>query len=253
MLLTLINKLVDLGARGATGVVMANYSSAIANEITPYCTKATDGRYPFSRKSADDMPLDDFTQLFRAGGVIDAFFQKYLADKVDSTGSRWVYKPMNDIPIGSGDLIQFQRAKRIRDVFFGGGASIPSMTLEFLNESMDPLISRFSLDVDGEKVTYANQVVVPQRIKWPADRGARQVRLDISPPAPSGRTGKTFDGPWALFRLFDDSKAEVIRPDRFRWTFDVDGRKATFIVNTNSVQNPFSFPELADFKCPTGR
>jgi type VI secretion system protein ImpL len=41
-------------------------------------------------------------------------------------------------------------------------------------------------------------------------------------------------------------------PERFRATFDIDGRKAVFEVTANSVRNPFRMRELNEFSCPAG-
>ena len=59
------------------------------------------------------------------------------------------------------------------------------------------------------------------------------------------------DGPWALFRLLDQGKVEGGSPDRYRLTFTLDGRRATFEVRGTSVRNPFRLPELNQFSCPT--
>jgi len=40
-------------------------------------------------------------------------------------------------------------------------------------------------------------------------------------------------------------------PERFRVTFFVEGRTATFDVTATSVQNPFAMREMSDFQCPT--
>jgi len=59
------------------------------------------------------------------------------------------------------------------------------------------------------------------------------------------------DGPWALFKLFDRQQLEAAgAPERFKATFNVDGRKAIFLVTASSVRNPFRLPELEQFSCP---
>ncbi len=60
-----------------------------------------------------------------------------------------------------------------------------------------------------------------------------------------------FEGPWALFRLFDSQQIEdSAAPEKFRVSFNVDARKAVFDVTTSSVRNPFRLQELAAFSCP---
>jgi type VI secretion system protein ImpL len=60
-------------------------------------------------------------------------------------------------------------------------------------------------------------------------------------------------GPWALFRMIDKLQLEPGQaPERFRVTFNVEGRKASFDVTTSSVRSPFRLKELEEFTCPTG-
>ena len=70
-------------------------------------------------------------------------------------------------------------------------------------------------------------------------------------PRPGRGPGAVFEGPWALFRMFDKVQIESTgQPERFRATFSVDGRRAVFDVTTSSVLNPFRMGELANFNCP---
>jgi type VI secretion system protein ImpL len=63
--------------------------------------------------------------------------------------------------------------------------------------------------------------------------------------------GLTFDGPWALFRLFDAGNIQRAGgPERFRADFTVDGKPVSFEVTSASVQNPYRLPELRAFRCP---
>ena len=138
----------------------------------------------------------------------------------------------------------------IRDVFFRSGGP---MRLEFKPIEMDPAITQFTLDVDGQLINYAHGPQVPQSVQWPGPKGGLQVRVQITPPGQSGTSGVATDGPWALFRMLDKANIEgTALPEKFRATFVVDGRSAVFEVTTGSVQNPFRLRELVDFRCPAG-
>ena len=150
----------------------------------------------------------------------------------------------------SGALVQFQRAQAIREVFFRGGGQGAAMRLEFKPVAMDATITQFILDVDGQLVKYSHGPQIPAQVQWPGPRGSTQVRLQLSP-ASAGTSGQVFEGPWALFRMFDQVKIESTgQPEKFLATFNVEGRKAQFEVLTSSVQNPFRLRELEQFQCP---
>lgn len=247
---TILKTLADYAAKLIAIGTKENVSGELM-QISEFCNKAIAGRYPFVRGSARDVTTDDFAKLFAVGGDLERFFQAKLLPIVDISKKPWVYRQVGDNKQSdaSGALIQFQRAQTIRDVFFRVGAS-PSLRLEFKPLEMDASITQFILDVDGQIVRYSHGPLIPQAVQWPGPSGSSQVRLQVSPPGAAGGI-PPFEGPWALFRLFDRMKIETTsQPERFRVTFDVDGRKAVFAVLTSSVQNPFRLPELQQFQCP---
>jgi type VI secretion system protein ImpL len=223
----------------------------LRSQVTGFCIPAINGRYPFVGTSTQDVTPDDFARLFAPGGTLEAFFQKSLAPQVDTSQKPWRFK---DPALGqSRALAEFQRAQVIRDVFFRSGGNVPTIQLEFKPVQMDASILRFDLDVDGKHVIYTHGPRVPTRVQFPGPAGRSEVRVSISPSAPSGSNGRVFQGPWALLRLFDSVQIEPTnQPDRFLATIGVDGRNAIFEVFAASVRNPFRLPELTQFRCPTG-
>ena len=117
---------------------------------------------------------------------------------------------------------------------------------------MDASIQQFTLDVDGKLVRYSHgpQVAVP--VQFPGPGGKSLIRATIFPAPASGSAGLRFEGPWALFRMFDGVQIiNTNQPDRFVAALTVDGRRTVFEVFASSVRNPFRLPELSQFRCPT--
>src|SRR5262249_37469291 len=101
-------------------------------------------------------------------------------------------------------------------------------------------------------VRYAHGPQVPSHVQFPGPGGRSQVRMFIVPPPSAGSTGIKFEGPWALFRMFDGVRIDEGRPTgRFLATIDIEGRHAVFEIFASSVRNPFRLPELSQFRCPT--
>jgi type VI secretion system protein ImpL len=166
----------------------------------------------------------------------------------------WTFRRAGDLAGGDTtvSLVQFQRAQVIRDVFFRGGGKAAGLKLEFKPIEMDAAITQFLLDVDGQIIRYAHGPQVPASVQWPGPKGTSQVRLQILPSAAGGSSGVVTEGPWALFRMLDRMQMEPTpQPEKYRVTFNVEGRKATFEVLTTSVLNPFRLRELEQFQCPT--
>lgn len=248
---SMLQQLSSAGTSQTLAATRESLSSAVGAQVGQFCHMATDGRYPFVRSSNRDVTREDFARLFAPGGLIDDFFQKNLAPFVDTSTRPWSFKRVQEQSLGGpGNLAQFQRAATIRDVFFRGGGSV---RLDFKPLEMDPAITQFTLDVDGQLVKYAHGPQVPQSIQWPGSKGGVSARIQITPPGPGGTSGQTTEGAWALFRLFDKARVEGLgAPEKFKVTFDVEGRQASFEVTASSVQNPFRLRELAEFRCPGG-
>ncbi|MDR4515598.1 type VI secretion system membrane subunit TssM [Nitrosomonas sp.] len=242
------------GISQALGEKRANLNQALFANVTDFCRKAINNRYPFKKDSSDDVTPDDFSRIFSSGGLIDSFFQNYLSQYVDTTRQTWQFRNVGDASMGtaSRDLQQFQRAKIIQDVFFQGSGNKAGMELTFKPIDMDASITQFILDIDGQLVRYSHGPLIPVTVQWPGTRGSSQVRLQISlADSGSSLTGQVFEGPWALFRMFD--KVQIARsnqPDKFIVNFNIENRKVQFEVSANSVMNPFRLQELELFSCP---
>jgi type VI secretion system protein ImpL len=251
---SLLSSLSVAGNALALGGTRIKLGEAINAQIGEFCRVAAAGRYPFVRSSDRDVTQEDFARLFAPNGLIDDFFQKHLQPFVDTSTRPWSFKDIAGASMGSpGTLLTFQRAAAIRETFFRGAGNVPGLRLDFKPDAMDTTITQFILDVDGQIVRYAHGPAIPVSIQWPGPRGSTQVRVELSPPSATGRSGIVTSGPWALFRMIDRLQLEPgPAPERFRVTFNVEGRKASFDVTTSSVRSPFRLRELEEFTCPTG-
>jgi len=249
----MLDDLSQSSSRISQGLMRQTLGQEVRSQVGEFCLQAVAGRYPLDRNATRDATQADFAMLFAPGGKIDQLFQQKLAPYVDTSSRPWRFRPVEGTPLGgdAGTLPQFQRAAAIRETLFPG-SNTPSLRLDFKPVEMDPSISQFILDVDGQIVRYAHGPQLPMSVQWPGPRGSQQVRVQMSPPSASG-SGPVTDGPWALFRMFDRVRIDPGNaPERFRATFEVDGRKAVFDVTTSSVRNPFKLRELNEFNCPTG-
>jgi type VI secretion system protein ImpL len=74
------------------------------------------------------------------------------------------------------------------------------------------------------------------------------VKLDATP-ATSHASLRT-DGPWAWFRMLDKATVEPTpQGEKYKVTFDIDGKKAGLELTANSVVNPFRRQTLEQFRC----
>jgi type VI secretion system protein ImpL len=245
----IVEQLADAGASQSRGAEIQGLSTDL-KPITEFCQRVVNNRYPFASGARADVPLEDFGQLFGVGGMLDDFFQKRLANLVDTSTPVWTYKPLGDgsKPVSASALAEFQRAARIRDVFFRSGGKVPGMRIEMRIADMDPALKELVLDIDGavQKLASGGQ---PASVSWPSQRLASQIKLTTG----LGNAGAMamFEGPWALFRMMD--RFEVLPaavPEKFTLVMNLDGKRARVDVIAASVFNPFQMKEVKQFKCP---
>jgi type VI secretion system protein ImpL len=217
------------------------------------CRQAVTGRYPFAQGSAGEIPIDDFARLFAPGGLIDGFFNTQLRPYVDVSGTVWKGHQIEGVaaPISPAELAQFQRAAAIRDLFFGLGGNTPNIRFDVTPVFLDGGATKVTLELGGTTITYERGTPRATQVTWPGSSGMSTVRLAFDPP-PSGGSGEfQANGPWALFRLFDQGNLQRAgSAERYQLTFRSGERQAVFELRAGSVQNPFSREVLRDFRCP---
>jgi type VI secretion system protein ImpL len=216
------------------------------------CKQAVSGRYPFDPGAGQGIPLDDFTRLFAPGGLIDGFFNTQLRPYVDASASVWKGRSLDGVaaPIAPAELLQFQRAAAIRDLFFGAGSGAPMLRFDLIPVYLDPGIKQVTLELGGTTATFAPGPPKATQITWPGS-GMSTVRLAFDPPPTTGVSDFQATGPWALFRLFEQGNLQQAgSPERHQLSFRSGERYVVFELRAGSVQNPFASNVLHEFRCP---
>jgi type VI secretion system protein ImpL len=231
--------------------------------ISDLCRRSITGRYPFTASSKADVLPDDFAQLFGQGGALDEFFRSKLANLVDTSTTPWSFKPTGDGTrlVNPAALADFQRAARIREVFFRSGGKQAGFKVDIRAVEISASLAEVNVDVDGQVFKFTPGNTAPITIQWPSARVASQIKLDAGLPVvgsasaastPGAKTAaQTFSGPWALFRLFDRFDVQpTAQPERFFVSLGLDGKPVRLEVTASSVFNPFRLREMQQFRCP---
>ncbi|MDF0729341.1 type VI secretion system membrane subunit TssM [Pseudomonas entomophila] len=236
------------------GGVRNQLNAAWASEVLNVYRQSLSGRYPLSAGSPRDATLEDFGQFFGVGGVMDNYFRKYLQPYVNTATTPWSWQPgaAQKLGINASVLGTFQRAANIRDAYFRNSAGLqPGVRFELKPVAMDASITQFLLDLDGQQVSYDHGPSRPVSLQWPNPNSIGVVRLSISPPSGTGRSGLTLEGPWAWFRLLDQSDLIAgSTPERFSLRLRVDGASVSYELRASSAFNPFRSRVVSGFSLP---
>lgn len=230
-------------------------NNAISSSLGSVCRATLAGKYPFAEVE-EEVSLSAFTRFFAAGGLVDDYFTKNLAAKVDTSSSPWRYKGMS----GGEGLDVFEQAAEIRNAFFqeDGGRKL-SLDLSLSVPHLSPLLMQLTIDIGGSKYKYAHGPVRPFYTKWPGSRpGIVLLAKPVTVEKKSGDEVMTsrlqIKGPWAIFRLPDSAvyidktatNSEVL-------TLNLDKRRVDLDISGLRYGNSSLRRLLQKFRCPTDR
>lgn len=228
----------------ARGELTRRYNAQVLSE----CRELIEGRYPFDRSSQVDVPLADFGRVFGHGGVFDTFYRENLAALVDESSTPWRWRPGAARIGGTAALLrQFERARRIRDIYFKPGSQMPETRFTLSPDALDAGATRFVLELDGQSFEYRHGPQQSRSLVWPGGVvGQAAIAFETSAgPGPS----VVKQGPWAWFRLLEGAQIRRESDTRVRITLGAGGRSMRLILDAASVRNPFVRDELQGFRC----
>ena len=231
---------------GPRGAMIAAWSVPGGPGAT--CPAVIANHYPFVPGSASDVTLEDFTRLLGPGGLMDAFFNAQLKPFVDTVARPWKLQPVDGVsaPLTAADLMQFQRAAALRDLFFPGGSAQPLVHFDITPGPLDAGTQAVTLDLGVASVTAAGAGLArPASVVWPGrPPRANAAHLTISGSAPFQLDTQ---GAWAVFRMLAAAKASTAG-DRTTLVFTGEGHTARFELR--ATPNPFTSTLPSEFHCP---
>lgn len=220
----MLNTIAARGHKGVLGQAMQHINAAWRRDVLPVCEAALSGRFPVVADADQDMTVRDFTRLFGPGGTFDTFFQTYLDPFINTQTSVWSLKRQSgqSLPLDQNTITLFQRAAQIRKVYFPQGGEVPSVKFTIEPALLDSRATVSRLEVGSREIEYRHGPQRPTDFTWPGNDPDQSVRLTVSDF--NGRSRSiSFDGPWALFRMFDQvGLVPGVTPDRFSFALRFD-------------------------------
>ncbi len=227
-----------------------NLNKGVSSIASDLCNKTVSGRYPFNRSAREEIGIADFNRMFSQEGAMQTFFDQNLAPYVDTSGNRWQIKPESAGVVTNKTLAAFENASLIRDTFFDASGKM-AMSMIIRPISLSPNILEAVLDVDGQILSYSHGYSQPMRVEWPGPKGGVYIRLTFK--TQDGKVEKvSFDGPWAVFRMYDASNPERLGSNSRELTMAMNSISGFFKVELSSTMKdyPLWSRALSQFSCP---
>ncbi|GAB2548920.1 type VI secretion system membrane subunit TssM [Rhodanobacter koreensis] len=234
-----------LVASGTKGALGDQFQQTVGKD----CADFTRDRYPFAPASRNDIPLQNFAELFGYGGRFDTFYKQTLEKLVDASGRSWVWKSGPGAVSGSpGMLAQMQLADTIKQMYFRNNGSTPEVDFTLVAPQLDAGIGKLAIDVGGQKYEYQPGGTTSMAMKWP---GPQPGHVAISAYDTTGTLLSTFDyqGDWAFFHALQAAHLQKQSDLRYVASFDFGGHVAKVTLQAGNLKNPFLDTTVQRFRC----
>jgi len=223
------------------------------DEVANYFTTNLQNRYPLLKTSTQDISLDSFSKFFGPQGIIDHYTDTYLNSFIDKSQAQWRYRVLNGqtINLAPALLSQLERAALIRTMFFSANQQL-AVTFSLLPVALESDVKSISLNINGQTFEDKHhEHITPHFITWPTLSKPEAVTLTFVSYA-GDTVNKTENGPWALFRLLDQTNLQALdNTKNFQLTFDLNGYAARYQLLAGNMINPFIPGIVNGFSCPS--
>lgn len=219
--------------------------------------------YPLKRRAREELAVLDFAEFFKPNGTLDKFYVELVRPFINSRS--WQNKVVGGrhIAISQEVLDQLKRAQMIKEVFFKQNPESPSISFQMKPDNMNKKDARFTLELGRERMSYNHGPKFWKNLTWSGEDDNNRVRI-IFEDLNGEFHSKTYDGPWAWFRLQDSAQLKRTNKAKiYSVKYSVDqelnsgsGRSMkvshfiTYQIKAKSVNNPFSGNLLGAFRCP---
>lgn len=232
----------------AAGSLNAQWQQAVFSEWN----SAFGDRYPFSN-SGSEVSLPLLAKYLNAdSGRITQFLQTRLKGVLHREGSHWVADSINSqgLTFNPAFLNAINTLSHISDVAFTEGNA--RMSFELRPGTADGVMQT-DMIIDGQKLTYVNQMPQWKRVTWPADTEAPGANLSWISVQAGTRQFADMPGTWGLIRLLDKASVSdnsgVDSSYRLRWKAP-DGRNLNYTLRTEAGEGPLVLLKLRNFRLP---
>jgi type VI secretion system protein ImpL len=204
------------------------------------CRQRMLDRYPFGKGS--DLSPAEFGEIFGYGGLFEKFYTDNIDKLAERASGQLVWRPESVNP-SPGMLVQFERAERIREMFFKPGGKTPELEFNVRISGLDSAATRFYLDVHGQRFELTPGTESGGPVQWPGKQSFVDAKFEDRVAAPERAIAS--QSAWAWFHVVDavstpDPKAQ---PNDLlsRLKFHTTHHSAQVTIEAqNPIRNPFA-------------
>lgn len=256
-----LNQLVENSIQ-VTDAIAANELAALAQEsknqlrlawqqeIGPVCQSVL-GLYPFTETADTEANLQQISDLFANEGVLQQFFTTNVLPLLASPNRPFRFKPEIQAQYQLADEVLkfYEQVYQIRQLLFPKGSTQPFLSYGFTPLILDSKAAKFRLNVQGQEMVYQFGKASTTSVQWPGLQPELPVEFAFVR-ADGSELAESFNGLFALYRLFDQSDLQLKNAKTVEITFMKDSYQAKYQITGQGVSSALLFRDLRSFRCP---
>jgi type VI secretion system protein ImpL len=231
--------MLNIAANNINQIYRDRVLSVYSRDLSPY--------YPLNSQASTDVNLENFSNFFRSGGVLDTFYDANLKPFINPNGTLKSIMGRT-LPLSSTALTQLQRANKVQSAFFSSGRDVG---ISFMIEpfALDATFKQVDLASDGKTVSYWHGPVRGESYTWPLADGISSKASLTFTDLNGVSLRKDASGEWALFRIMQAGTIKRQDGNVCMIELQQNGKWAQFLIQFRNRLNPFD-PSVCSFSLP---
>jgi len=219
-------------------------------DVLIFYTSKLKNKYPLVRSEyTQSVHLEDFSEFFKSGGIIDEFYGQYVKSFVRLNKKSYKSYRLKAI---DGSRMNFSRtfmnnmlrAFRIRELMFLDKGKTLSVNASLKANSLEKSLSTMNLNYGDDAITYEHGPIKDNSIHWPNNNTYSTFTLfNLNNEKVLDRSSV---GDWSLFELIDQFKIKKVsnnqiifeyKKDRYLASMYLKGKVTGIFTSTNPLKH----------------
>lgn len=177
-------------------------------DVVNYYRDKIAGRYPMVKKSRrNDVRVQDFEEFFKRDGILDGFYQTYIATFVnfDTKRNKYEYRTIDgsNVYISKNFMNAIITARDIRRILFDSKGDVLHTQFYLKPHNLSRNLSAMRLYYNEHYIGYEHGPLKSTKVTWPDESFNNVAKFSMYDLQNNNVMENVQEGEWALFKLID--------------------------------------------------
>lgn len=208
-------------------------------------------RYPIAPRSSADLSINVFNEFFAPNGILNHFFQQYLAAFVQTDKSTWTLYQIQgyDFQLSADNLALFQRASLIASEYFMNNSDTAALSFSIKPLTLDADASSIHFIIGHRTISYSHGPQSTSNVTWPLPDDMQTSKLILSTFS-NAQYVRFATGPWSLFKLLNQGEFSQQSLGSYSFSMSIQGHSASYEIIGPADPSLYQLSNLKNFNLP---